>query len=121
MLCNPEFSKLFVLETTANISGLGAILSQQHSDGKLHPVAYASRTMTTQEKKYAAMELEMLVVVWAVSHFHTYLYGHDVVVYTDHAAVQAVLEIPSTNGKDSRKWSKLFGAGLKSRGVQLSR
>ena len=109
----PEFSKPFVLETDASISGPGAILSQQHSDGKLHPVAYASRALTTQEKKYAATELETLAVVWAVSHFHAYLYGHDVVVYTDHAAVQAVLETPSPNGKHSRWWSKLFGAGLK--------
>ena len=53
-------------------------------------------------------------MVWAVSHFHAYLYGHDVVVYTDHAAVQAVLETPSPNGKHSRWWSKLYGAGLKS-------
>ena len=35
-------------------------------------------------------------------------------VYTDHAAVQAVLETPSPNGKYSRWWSKLFGSGLRS-------
>ena len=53
-------------------------------------------------------------MIWALSHFHAYLYGHDGVVYTDHSAVQAVLETPSPNGKHSRWWSKLFGAGLKS-------
>ena len=53
-------------------------------------------------------------MIWSVSHFHAYLYGHDVVVYTDHSAVQAVLETPSLNGKHARWWSKLFGAGLKS-------
>ena len=49
-----------------------------------------------------------------MSHFHAYLYGHDVVVFTDHSAVHAVLETPSANGKHARWWSKLFGAGLKS-------
>ena len=62
---------------------------------------------------HAAIELETLAVIWSVSHFHAYLYSHDVVVYTDHSAVQAVLEIPSSNGKHARWWSKLFGAGLK--------
>ena len=114
VLCYPDFSRSFCLETDASIKGLGAILSQHHSDGKLHPVAYASRALAPQEKKYAATEMETLAVVWAVSHFHAYLYGHDVVVYTDHSAVQAVLETPSPNGKHARWWSKLFGAGLKS-------
>ena len=54
-------------------------------------------------------------MVWAVPHCHAYLYGNDVVVYTNHSAVQAVLETPSLNGKHTRWWwSKLLGAGLKS-------
>ena len=114
VLCYPDFSQSFVLETDASIAGLGAILSQKNSDGKLHLVAYASRALSAQEKKYAATELETLAVVWRVSHFHAYLYGHDVLVYTDHSAVQAVLETPSSNGKHSRWWSKLYGTGLKS-------
>ena len=36
----------------------------------LHPVAYASRSLSPQEKRYAITELETLAVVWAVSHFH---------------------------------------------------
>ena len=113
VLCYPDFSRSLCLETDASIKGLGAILSQRHSDGKLHPVAYVSRALTLQEKKYPATELEILAVIWSVSHFHAYLYGHDV-VYTDHSAVQAVLETLNPNGKHARWWSKLFGAGLKS-------
>ena len=114
VLSYPDFSQSFVLETDASIAGFGAILSQKHSDGKLHPVAYASRALSAQEKKYAATELETLAVVWGVSHFHAYLYGYDVLIYTDHSTVQAVLETPSSNGKHFRWWSKLYGTGLKS-------
>lgn len=32
----------FILETDASYVGLGAILSQQQDDGKIHPIAYAS-------------------------------------------------------------------------------
>ena len=43
LLAYPDFKKPFTLETDASIKGLGAILSQVQNDGKLHPLAYASR------------------------------------------------------------------------------
>ena len=82
-------------------------------DGRPHPVAYASRTLSPQEKWYAITELETLAVVWAGNHFHAYLYGHDVVVFTDHSAVKAVLETPNPSGKHARWWSKVFGSGVR--------
>lgn len=93
--------------------GLGAVLSQQGRDGKLHPVGYASRSLSPPEKRYAITELETLAVVWAISHFLAYLYGHDLHVYTDHSAVKAVLETPSPSGKHARWWSKVFGSGVR--------
>ena len=54
-----------------------------------------------------------MAVVWAVPHFYAYFYGHDVVVYTDHSAVPAVLETSSINRKHAHWWSKLFGGDLK--------
>ena len=35
-------------------------------------------------------------MVWGVSHFHTYLYGQRVTVYTDHAVVKGVLQSTNT-------------------------
>ena len=58
-------------------------------------------------------ELEILAVVWACNHFHAYLYGHNVTVYTDHSAVKAILETSSPSGKHTR-WSKVYGSGVKS-------
>ena len=49
-----------------------------------------------------------------MSHFHTYLYGQDVTVYTDHAAVKAVLQNPATSGRHARWWIKVHGSGVKS-------
>ena len=75
VLAYPDFNKPFTLETDASIQGVGAILSQRQKDTKLHPVAYASRALSVQEKRYAITELETLAVIWAMSHFHSYLYG----------------------------------------------
>ena len=60
VLAYPDFGKDFVLETDASIRGLGAVLSQKQSDGKLHPIAFASRALSPPEKNYAVTELEPL-------------------------------------------------------------
>ena len=85
------------------------ILSQFQEDNRLHLVTYASRALSDQEKRYAITELETLVVVWAMSHFHSYLYGHDVTVLTDLSAVKAVLCTPG----HARWWTRVYGAGIR--------
>ena len=113
VLAYPSFDKDFTLETDASTLGLGAILSQVQTDGRLHPVAYASRALSPQEANYSITELETLAVVWAITYFHTYLYGHSVTVYTDHTAVKAVLETPNPSAKHARWWTRVYGAGVK--------
>ena len=98
ILVYPDFVRPFVLETDASVQGLGAVLSQKHIDDQLHPVAYASRALSAPEKNYKITELETLAVVWALQHFHAYLYNREVTVVTDHSAVRAVLETPSPSG-----------------------
>eukprot|EP00731_Ephydatia_muelleri_P000008 Em0001g8a len=114
VLAYPDMTKPFVLETDASGSGVGAVLSQSQDDGTFHPVAYASRSLTRPESNYGITELETLAVVWALTHFRGYLYGNSVTVYTDHAAVKAVLETPNPSGKHARWWSKVYESGVKS-------
>ena len=69
LLAYPDFDKNFALETDAIKLGLGAILSQYQDDNKLHPVAYASRSVPVSEANYSISDLEKLAVVWVVTHF----------------------------------------------------
>ena len=114
VLVYPRFGEEFTLETDASILGLGAVLSQKQADGRLHPVAYASRALNPTEKNYSVTELETLAVVWGITHFHSYLYGGDVTVITDHSAVKPVLEAPNPAGKHARWWTRVHGKGIKS-------
>ena len=113
VLAYPDFNKDFTLETDASKRGLGAILSQYKDDQHLHPVAYASRSVSATEANYAITDLETLAVVWAVIHFRYYLYEHNVTIITDHAAVKAILGAPNLTGKHARWWSKVYGSGIK--------
>ena len=108
VLCYPSFDSPFVLETNA----IDAILSQPQQDGHQHPVAYASRSLTAGERNYSITKLKTLMVVWSITHFHFYLYGQKVTVYTDHSAVQAIFNTPSPSGKHVSWWSKVYGAGI---------
>ena len=113
VLAYPNFQQRFIVETDASIQGLGSVLSQRQEDGKLHPIAYASRALSPGERNYGITELETLAVVWAVTHFRAYLYGSCVTVYTDHSAVKSVLLNPHATGKHARWWSRVFNSGTK--------
>ena len=113
VLAYPSFDKLYTVEIDASISGLGAVLMQMQDDSKLHPVAYASRSLTAAERNYSITQLETLAVVWALTRFHSYIYGQSITVVTDHAAVKAVVETPNSSAKHARWWTRVYGAGLK--------
>ena len=66
----PNFTREFILETDASLKGLGTILSQQHKDGNIHVIAYASQSLFPSEKSmcnYSSVKLELLVLKWAVT------------------------------------------------------
>ena len=89
ILAFPDFNKPFLLETDVSGKGLGAVLSQKQTDGRYHPIAYASRIMNDTEQRYHSNKQEFLALKWAVTEqFHEYLspYGknrNEFVVRTD--------------------------------------
>ena len=90
------------METDASTSGLGAILSQKQQDGRLHPIVYAFRKFQPAEVNYGITELETLGIVWAVKYFKSYLLGHIVILYSDHAACTSLLNCSNPSPKLAR-------------------
>ena len=62
-----DYSKPFVLETDASSDGLEAVLLQEGEDGKLHPIAYRSRSLTKVKKNYHLGKAEFLALKWAIT------------------------------------------------------
>ena len=99
VLAYPDFDKPFVMHTDASTNELGAVLEQEEMDGKSHPIAYASRSLSKAEKNYGITELEALGVVWGAKHFRAYLYGYKCVVFTDHSPLLSMLKVQHPSGK----------------------
>ena len=54
------------------------------------PIAYASRTLSSSEKNYAKLEKETLSLVLGNQKFHSFLYGHEFTLYTDHKPLTTI-------------------------------
>ncbi|XP_054161891.1 putative uncharacterized protein DDB_G0267840 [Oppia nitens] len=79
-----DSNKECILYTDASKIGTGAVLKQMQSDSKLHPIGYFSRKLLNYQKNYNVSELECLALVQALDYWHHYLYGNQVIVYSDH-------------------------------------
>ncbi len=67
-------------------------MSQEHDDGTVHPIAYASRLAYMHEQNYGISQLETLGPVWAVRYFCPYIFlTHPFILYVDHAACLSIL------------------------------
>ena len=74
----------------ASAYGLGAVLLQKCKDGwKL--VAYALRSLSETEQRYAQIEKEALAITWACEKFQTYLIGKRFQVETGHKPLVPLL------------------------------
>lgn len=70
---------------------VGVVLGQQ-KDKLIHPIFYASRTLSGAQVNYTVTEKEMLAAVFAFDKFRSYLIGSKVIVYTDHVALRYLIE-----------------------------
>ena len=87
-----------MLETDASSDRLGAVLLQEGEDGKLHPVAYGSQSLTKAEKNYHLGKAEFLTLKWAImDHFKEYLIYQPFVVQTDNNPLTYLFTTPNLN------------------------
>ena len=63
---------------------IGAQINHVFPDNTIKVIAYASRTLTKAEQAYSQIEREALGLVFAVKHFHRYIYGRKFTLITDH-------------------------------------
>ena len=77
--------KTTTIQVDASSRGLGAALMQ---DGR--PIAFASKSLTETEQRYANIEREMLAVVFGCKRFHTYVYASEFIIESDHKPLETI-------------------------------
>ena len=104
----PDCSPQFKLYTDACDYGLGAVLTQETDDGEA-VVAYASRILKPSEAKYAVLQKEALVILWALKYFYPYLYGRHFTSVTDHRPLKWLKTMDAPNNLFARWISEIQG------------
>ena len=71
--------------------GLSAILSQNTPNvDDARVIAYAIRALSPVETRCSQTEREAPAIVWAVEHFHMFLFGHRFTLVTDHKPLEII-------------------------------
>jgi hypothetical protein len=70
LLLQPDVQKPFLLECDTSDYATGVILSQKDDKGKLHPVAFLSKSMAPAEQNYDIFNKELLAIVQAFKEWH---------------------------------------------------
>ena len=98
-------SSSVLMHFDASPYGVGAVLSHQTEEGE-RPIAFASRTLSPAERKYAHLDKEGLSIIcgvhldkeglsiiFGVKKFHGYLFGRKFVIRSDHKPLQRLFDI----------------------------
>ena len=84
---NPK--KPVIVTADASKDGIGAAMIQEN-----HPIAFASRALTSAEQNYAQIEKETLAATYACERFHQFVYGREFTIESDHKPLEAIVNKP---------------------------
>lgn len=84
ILCLPNKSKPFVLETDASKYATGAVLMQEDSNGDLHPCGFISTQFNKAEQNYQIYDRELLAIYRGLKAWRHYLLGPKITIRCDH-------------------------------------
>ena len=91
----------------ASSIALGIVLAQSGEGNIDHPIAFASRKLSTTEKNYTTTEREGIAMVYALQKFRNYLLGSHFKMFTDHSALKYLVNKHVLGGRICR-WLLLF-------------
>jgi hypothetical protein len=106
ILAYPDNDRVFHLETDASNFTTGAVLSIEQN-GKWHPVAFSSHSMSPEEHNYPVADKDILSVIRSLEQWHHYLEEahHEFEIWNDHANLQWFMKHQDLNRWQAR-WTQ---------------
>jgi RNase H-like domain found in reverse transcriptase/Reverse transcriptase (RNA-dependent DNA polymerase) len=85
----PDWTQHFILETDTSGFVLGAVISQEFSDG-IHPIGFYSCSLQPDKKNYDVHNKELAAIIFGFKCGHPFFLGtqHTIEVCTDHKNLQ---------------------------------
>lgn len=110
-----EEKSTIILTCDSADCGVAAVLSVADCNNIRKPVAFASKKLNETQMKYPILEKEAFAIVFGVSKFYEYLFGHKFILETDNEALTKILGpkhgIPKMAARRLQYWS-IFLSGF---------
>ena len=96
LLLFPDFNKTFYMATDASCVGIGGVLYQPtDTDNEditnKNIIAICSKKLNPSQQRYSTYKKELYAVVYCLRQFHSYIWGHKLVIITDHMPLVYIL------------------------------
>ena len=104
VLMHSDPNKPYHLETDASGVAMGAVLSQRHNDGYLHPIAFLSKSFTETQMDYDTHDKELLAIIESLQHWRIFLEGIGSSGYTNEGASHDYIRtLPDTEDRSHQQ------------------
>jgi len=107
VLVSPQDLEPFWVEVDSSDFVTGAVLSQQSTtDGKWHPMAFYSKSLSSVEWNYEIHDKEMLAIIRTLEEWRHFLEGvtHPIEIWTNHKNLEYFMTAKKLNCRQAN-WS----------------
>jgi len=91
-------SKQFVIYVDASNFAVGACMTQVSEEGE-RPVSFASCKFNNTQERWATIHKEAYAALWALQKFKHWIFGRNVIVYSDHNPITFLTEAAPKSAK----------------------
>jgi hypothetical protein len=99
-----EYGKPFGLLVDASATSVGCCLIQWSSDGREKPIAFGSSKLNATQRVWATIEREAYAVIYALRKFKSFIFGAEIVIFSDHNPLTYMNDCAPKSAKLTR-WS----------------